>query len=145
MPTVIHQPITAIVNSILDQSYIELKNGRFQHGIQLLTLHLKKILDTVGSEILHTEVKEQCINHPIAKFIFQDPCTFRSFSKPNGYAGDANLIDYFYGLRSFDLNTSYIGRNIFQINVNSSSTESVRWRANHLSNLIQYNIEKNEA
>ncbi|MDA9773695.1 class I SAM-dependent methyltransferase [Saprospiraceae bacterium] len=137
MPQVIHQPVQAIVHSILDQSFSDLKNGQYQQGIQSLTLQLKKILDAVGSENLHSEIKQQCVEHPIAKLIFQDPCTYRSYSKPNGYAGDANLIDYLYGLDSFPLDTSYVGRKIFQANVSSSSTESVRWRAHHLSDLIE--------
>ena len=34
--------------------------------------------------------------HPISKLLHQDPCTHHSFTKPRGYPGDADLLDFFY-------------------------------------------------
>src|SRR4051812_11537217 len=43
------------------------------------------------------EFIEQCQTHPLMKVLHQDPFTFRAFSKPRGYAGDAVMMDYIYG------------------------------------------------
>ena len=34
--------------------------------------------------------------HPVARFVHQDPFTRRSFDKPRGYSGDAGLLDFIY-------------------------------------------------
>ena len=39
-----------------------------------------------------------CLNHPIRDLLHQDPFTYRAFAKPRGYAGDAVMMDYIYGL-----------------------------------------------
>jgi hypothetical protein len=39
-----------------------------------------------------------CLNHPVCRLLHQDPLTYRAFSKPRGYAGDAVMMDYIYGL-----------------------------------------------
>jgi hypothetical protein len=50
---------------------------------------------------------KQCIRealaHPIRDYIHADPFTFRAFSKPRGYAGDAVMMDYIYGYQQEDL------------------------------------------
>lgn len=38
-----------------------------------------------------------CRQHPLIHLIHQDPFTFRAFSKPKGYAGDARMMDFIYG------------------------------------------------
>ena len=43
-----------------------------------------------------------CLNHPACGLMRQDPFTFRAFSKPRGYAGDAVTVDYIYGLGEAD-------------------------------------------
>jgi hypothetical protein len=34
-----------------------------------------------------------CLRHPIAALLHQDPLTWRTFHKPKGYAGDATMLD----------------------------------------------------
>ncbi len=43
--------------------------------------------------------------HPIREYMHADPFTFRAFSKPRGYAGDAVMMDYIYGHRQEQLET----------------------------------------
>jgi hypothetical protein len=39
-----------------------------------------------------------CLSHPIWEMLRQDPFTYRAYSKPRGYAGDAVMMDYIYGM-----------------------------------------------
>src|SRR6476660_5776461 len=41
---------------------------------------------------------DTCLNHPIRDLLYQDPFTHRAFAKPRGYAGDAVMMHYIYGL-----------------------------------------------
>src|SRR4051812_3712202 len=45
-----------------------------------------------------SEVGTLCISHPLSRLIWQDPFTHHCYSKPRGYAGDAELLDYLYGI-----------------------------------------------
>lgn len=141
MKTMLTTSISVSVKKLLDTSYQKIRTGNFQSGVESLMIGLKKILDAVGSERMNSEIKELCVEHPISKLIFQDPCTFRSYSKPEGYAGDAHLIDFIYRLSTFSNGTSSLGRQLFTANTSSSSTESVRWRASHLADLIEETFE----
>ena len=44
----------------------------------------------------------RCLDHPLCDLLHQDPFTYRAFSKPRGYAGDAVMMDYIYGLGEAD-------------------------------------------
>src|SRR5262249_44121844 len=39
---------------------------------------------------------ELCLRHPLRALLHQDPFTYRAYSKPRGYAGDAVLLDFIY-------------------------------------------------
>lgn len=40
------------------------------------------------------------ITHPVTRYLHADPMTHRAFSKPRGYAGDAVMMDFIYGIES---------------------------------------------
>lgn len=70
------------------------------------------------------------------KFFLEEPITYHSYNRPRGYAGDAELIDYLYRLKSPKPSTSHMGKELFAEILNSSICHSVRWRALNLSNKI---------
>lgn len=83
---------------VLDEAHEKLRFPQLtQHGMDILMygLRLKK------QEWKKEEWRYFCdylsVSHPVRKVVHQDPITFRSFSKPRGYAGDAVLLDYLYG------------------------------------------------
>src|SRR5271154_3388529 len=58
-----------------------------------------------------------CLGHPVCRLLHQDPFTYRAFSKPRGYAGDAVMMDYIYGLGEAGeaaRNATLLGREIFE-------------------------------
>jgi len=53
---------------------------------------------TVSKQSWEYIVENVALSHPARDEIFKDPLTYRAFSKPRSYAGDAVMIDYLYGL-----------------------------------------------
>ncbi len=73
-----------------------------------------------------------CRKHEALRLFHEEPITYRSFYKPRGYAGDAELIDFLYMLKSPVPKTTYSGRELFAGILESNICKSVRWRAKHL-------------
>lgn len=75
--------------------------------------------------------------HRIARYIFSDPYTLRSFQKPWKYPGDALLLDYIYKLNPVsDITSVPIVRYIHEFCINSQASRAVRYRASVISNYI---------
>jgi hypothetical protein len=80
-----------------------------------------------------------CRNHPICSVLHQDPFTYRAFSKPRGYAGDAVMMDYIYGLGEAGRavrEATPLGRTIFQYMDSRPSARGVRYRRQLIAELI---------
>jgi hypothetical protein len=80
-----------------------------------------------------------CLNHPICGLLHQDPFTYRAFSKPRGYAGDAVMMDYIYGLGEAEQaarEATPLGRAIFQYMDTRPSARAVRYRRQLIADLI---------
>jgi len=73
---------------------------------------------------------EQFRSHRLMKLLHEDPFTYRAFSKPRGYAGDAVMMDYIYGQEEmWPLpEASPIGRQIFNFTTRAPASEGVRSR-----------------
>src|SRR5262245_35885831 len=75
----------------------------------------------------------------LASILDEDPMTRRAHEKPRGYAGDAVMMDFIYGLYGYDdavAGASRIGREIFEWVRRAPASESVRLRRQHLADLI---------
>src|SRR3954468_20803110 len=80
-----------------------------------------------------------CLTHPVCGLLHQDPFTHRAFSKPRGYAGDAVMMDYIYGLGEAEQaarETTPLGRRIFQYMDTRPSARAVRYRRQLLADLV---------
>lgn len=80
-----------------------------------------------------------CLRHPLRELLHQDPFTYRAFSKPRGYAGDAKLLDYIYGRDEgwpAPEGTTVIGRSIFEFTTSSTACEGVRARRGFVADLL---------
>lgn len=80
-----------------------------------------------------------CLSHPLCGLLHQDPFTYRAFSKPRGYAGDAVMMDYIYGLgeaRQAACEATPLGRAILQYMGTRPSARGVRYRRQLIAELI---------
>ncbi len=73
--------------------------------------------------------------HPIIKLVHRDPFTHRAFSKPRGYAGDAEMMDYIYGREDQrpQPEADRIGRFVFDYTTLAPASEGVRTRRAFMS------------
>jgi hypothetical protein len=86
----------------------------------------------------HTYVGD-CLSHPIADLLHQDPFTYRAFAKPRGYAGDAVMMDHIYGLGEAGeaaRNATPLGRAIFHYMATRPAAKAVRYRRRLIAGLI---------
>lgn len=74
--------------------------------------------------------------HPIHSLLLEDPYTQRAFSKPRGYAGDAVMLDYVYGI-ALPGALSATGAAVWQATTGALSAEAVRGRRHRLATLIE--------
>jgi hypothetical protein len=85
------------------------------------------------------EFARACLDHPLRRLLHQDPFTYRAFSKPRGYAGDAVMMDYIYGLgeaATAARGATPLGRAIFAHMSTRPSACAVRYRRRLLAGLI---------
>jgi SAM-dependent methyltransferase len=76
--------------------------------------------------------------HSIMNLLHQDPFTFRAFSKPRGYAGDAVMMDYIYGREEqwSPPEADAIGRAVFDFTTAAPASEGVRARRAFVASAI---------
>lgn len=123
---------------VLDHTYERFRQGQVHDAmtelLPVLQAHRLKSTDKDWSEFVAL-----CLNHPLRELIHQDPFTFRAFSKPRGYAGDAKLLDYIYGREEgwpVPEGTTEIGRKLFQFTTGSAACEAVRARRGFIADLV---------
>lgn len=86
-----------------------------------------------------------CLSHPIGEMLRQDPFTYRAWSKPRGYAGDAVMMDYIYGLgeaRDAARQATPLGRAILQYMATRPSARGVRYRRQVIAETIDRMVER---
>jgi extracellular factor (EF) 3-hydroxypalmitic acid methyl ester biosynthesis protein len=97
----------------------------------------------VRSQIPSTDWRSGTIpeirRHPIMSYLLQDPFTRRSFEKPRGYPGDAELLDMAYLEPSsphVSSDVSALGREIFEYTSSVTASQAVRARKELLTREI---------
>jgi SAM-dependent methyltransferase len=124
------EALTTIQNKILDGSVAE-----GMHDLMPL-LQGRRLR---SSESAWSEFVGKCLAHPLRELVHQDPFTYRVFSKPRGYAGDAVMLDYVYGRDEgwpVPEGTTALGEKIFQYTTGTPACEAVRARRGLVANLV---------
>ncbi|MCA8969098.1 MAG: class I SAM-dependent methyltransferase [Planctomycetes bacterium] len=83
---------------LLDKVLQMVVRGDLAGAADRLFAGLDEILGNSSDEEWKRFVKEVVPQHALAKIIHLDPLSHRAFAKPRGYAGDAVLLDYIYGI-----------------------------------------------
>jgi SAM-dependent methyltransferase len=79
---------------------------------------------------------------PLHDIFCECPLQRRAYQKPRGYAGDAPMLDFIYGLTPAPAGTSTIGRRLFEQGLKSASCQSVRARKEILAEIIDETAAK---
>ena len=103
-------------------------------SVHRLCIECKKLRDQLTPDAWVSCVK-QIRESDLMSLVHQDPFTSRAFNKPRGYAGDAVMMDYIYGLDEGwqPPATSLLGQGIFQYTISASASAGVRARREHLA------------
>jgi hypothetical protein len=146
-----HHDHQVILEEIYDEDLLTecchcLLNHRHREGMQRLMerLHQRR---SESSDNEWRDYVRMCRLHPIRKLIHEDPFTLRAYVKPRGYAGDAELLDFIYGVdegRGPPPGTSELGEAIFHFNTRTTpACKGVRNRVRFVARLIdQLALEK---
>jgi len=71
------------------------------------------------------------------ELFLRDPYTARAFAKPRGYAGDAIMLDYVYGITRPDFQPhDPIGKEVFAFTTNADPGKAVRHRREVIAHII---------
>lgn len=75
--------------------------------------------------------------HPIHALLLRDPYTRRAFAKPRGYAGDAVMLDYVYGIERPSAEAmGPVGRAVWDATTRAPSADAVRDRRVRLARFV---------
>ena len=141
-------PVSVVTTrqSALDDTYDSLRSGRIGPALDDLFDDLAFRREDEPSA--WGGYAETCRQHPICDLLHQDPFTYRAFSKPRGYAGDAVMMDYIYGLGEAGRaasEASPLGRAIFRHMDTRPSARAVRFRRRLIAGLIDRTAASRES
>lgn len=113
----------------------EIRQGEVEHSC----VHLLSALNDASrtDNARYAAMRSELRAHELHALLLEDPFTGRAWSKPRGYAGDAELIDLLYD-QVPPPGTSALGASLLAVTSEVSSSVAVRHRRN-------YGAEKLEA
>jgi hypothetical protein len=137
--------LTVTTRALLDRVHDRLLAAPTDTGQAMY--HLQSGLRDVKSRCSEAEwerVAADCQAHPVAKLLWQDPFTRHSYERPSGYAGDARLLDYLYGVAAAPAGTTELGASVFGHMMAQQGALGVRARGNVLAQLIDETADQFE-
>lgn len=140
---VVRRNVHGLIGALLDKvmSEFEQTPGAAGPGMLELQSELASVRETSTPEVW-ADVARMCDAHPVAAMIRQDPFTEHCYRKPRGYAGDAQLLDYLYGISDAPEGTTPLGRSIFNHMMAQQGALSVRSRGKILAHIIDETAER---
>jgi hypothetical protein len=120
----------------LDAAYAKLRDNDVADGMNELVLGLRDLRKALPAAEWSEFVQLQCLPHPLKELVHQDPFTHRSYAKPRGYAGDAELLDYIYGIKPLPETTTPLGAEIYRYTSQAPACQSVRARCEFMATVI---------
>ena len=128
---------------LLDTVQEKLASGLVAEGMTELVEGLREIRDASEPTQWVSFVRSMCLTHPVRRIVHEDPFTWRSFSKPRGYPGDAATLDLIYFPAAADMDSlSATGRDVFRWTSSAPACEAVRNRRVVLARAIDEAAEE---
>ncbi|QEH31823.1 hypothetical protein OJF2_02880 [Aquisphaera giovannonii] len=122
--------------ALLDETERLICDGAISSGFNRLVDGLAALEAAAGPQRFRSEMVPACLDHPIRPICHQEPITRHAFTRPRGYAGDAGLIDLYYGLAGPSPDDTDLGRELYRAVASRSGGESVRYRRSMLASRI---------
>jgi SAM-dependent methyltransferase len=140
---VLRRTLAGVLGGYLDKVLAEFHENPETAGMAMLDLQyeLVEVKETSTPEVW-SEVASLCHAHPVSGVFWQDPFTRHCFLKPRGYAGDAELLDFLYGVTEPPERTTPMGRSIFHHMMKQQGALSVRSRGRILAEIIDETAER---
>jgi hypothetical protein len=110
--------IQAAGYALMNNAQAMLLSGNAKAGMDHVILGMREIRNRYHTTEWKEFARTTFLNHPVTQLIHQCPFTYHSFSKPRGYAGDAELLDFIYGFKQPAQNLEPLGREILEHRVN---------------------------
>ncbi len=109
------------------------KNEDVAETMGLLFSELQQRRDHLSPESWKQFTTMNCRHHPLLELLHQDPLSSRAFTKPRGYAGDAEMLDLLYAIEDGETlpalqRSSELGRRIYHATTNQAAARAVRSR-----------------
>lgn len=123
----------------LDEAELHFRQKRWRQGMQLAHHAVGTARKAMSATAWSSAGRPMAVAHPVCALIHEDPLTRRSFIKPRGYAGDAVMIDYIYGIDHPEheiVGATPLGSWLFNYTSNSVAARSVRRRMHLLAEYI---------
>jgi extracellular factor (EF) 3-hydroxypalmitic acid methyl ester biosynthesis protein len=115
-----------------DQTLAMIEQGHLVGGMSVLA---GKLFSAHSDPLVWSDARTAFHNHPLHRFLLEDPYTAHCTRKPRGYAGDAELIDMIYSLQP-PADTSEVGRKIFDVTIRFPVSEAVRLRRHYAETVV---------
>jgi extracellular factor (EF) 3-hydroxypalmitic acid methyl ester biosynthesis protein len=125
--------------ALLDRVNAALPQTDTTHAIMdELFLGLKNVRESLSATAWRA-FSSHCRAHPVKELLHQDPFTARAFAKPQGYPGDARLMDFIYQSASIQTavnNSTRLGQKIYEYTSTTPAARAVRCRRDVTAHLI---------
>jgi extracellular factor (EF) 3-hydroxypalmitic acid methyl ester biosynthesis protein len=118
---------------LFDNVYRQFNDYQVTKGMSDLVQGLHQLRRNAEADEWREFAKHTWLEHPIREQAHQDPLTRHAFEKPRGYAGDASLLDYIYGLRSLPADTTCLGAAIYGFAFQAPAIQAIRTRRDILA------------
>jgi extracellular factor (EF) 3-hydroxypalmitic acid methyl ester biosynthesis protein len=122
--------------TVLDQTAACIESGLVNEAMDDLFTGLLRTRDNMSDQEWTEFARYARENHELRNWVYQDPMTRRAYEKPRGYAGDAVMMDYLYGIHGYHdaaAETSTLGREIYEYIRGSLAPSAVRYRREHIA------------
>ena len=129
----------------LDRAQRLMLEGAAEDGMHLLIDGLRDVRQRSGSD-WPNRVAHEVMPHPVCALVNGCPFTRHAHAQPRGYAGDAELMDYIYGLHpASNAIPDEISRRIHAVALQSAAPRAVRHRRERLAAAIDEAAERHVA